>query len=94
MARIEVMDAPRPNVTSAMLRDWVSRGESILYTTPFVVQRIIGKRGLYETKAAPAKSKAAGAPAAGKSPAPAGKRAPAKKAGTAQKAPARKKAGK
>ena len=88
-ARIEVMDAPRPNVTSAMLRDWVSRGESILYTTPFVVQRIIGKRGLYEQQAAPAKVSAAG-----KSPAPARKRAPAKKAGTAQKAPARKKAGK
>lgn len=46
-ARIEVMKAPRPNVSSAMLRSWVSRGESIAYTTPWSVQQIIRKRKLY-----------------------------------------------
>lgn len=46
-ARIEVMDAPRPNVSSGMIRQWISRGESAQYTTPWVVQQIIGKRGLY-----------------------------------------------
>lgn len=83
-ARIEVMDAPRPNVSSAMLREWVARGESILYTTPFVVQRIIAKRGLYEKKApAPVKKSPVKKPAAGKSPAPAKKttRQPRKSAG-------------
>ncbi|MBP6592475.1 MAG: nicotinate (nicotinamide) nucleotide adenylyltransferase [Candidatus Obscuribacter sp.] len=53
---VDVIDSPRPNVSSKMLRDWTSRGESILYTTPWVVQQIIRKRKLYQLK--PVKARA------------------------------------
>ncbi len=50
--KVDVMDAPRPNVSSKMLRNWTANGESIQYTTPWVVQQIIRKRKLYQSPAA------------------------------------------
>lgn len=46
-ARIEVMPAPALPVTSSLIRDLTASGKSIWYTTPWPVQKIIEKQGLY-----------------------------------------------
>lgn len=46
-ASVEVMYAPAAPVTSEMIRQRVAGGLSIRYATPWVVQQVIGRKGLY-----------------------------------------------
>lgn len=48
-ARIKVMDAPTPQLSSTLLRDLVAAGKSIRYATPNSVQQLIAKRGHYRS---------------------------------------------
>jgi nicotinate-nucleotide adenylyltransferase len=43
-ARIEVLDAPSPPMSSTLIRDLTATGKSIWYTTPWPVQQLIAKR--------------------------------------------------
>lgn len=52
-ARIEVIDAPSPPLSSTLVRDLVRDGKSIWYTTPWPVQQIIYKKGHYRTPETP-----------------------------------------
>ncbi len=51
-ARIEVMDAPTPQLSSTLLRDLVLEGRSLRYATPSAVQQLIAKRGHYRREGA------------------------------------------
>ena len=53
-ARIVVLDAPSPPISSTLIRDLVVEGKSIWYTTPWVVQQMIFKKGHYRTADSPA----------------------------------------
>jgi nicotinate-nucleotide adenylyltransferase len=46
-ARIKIVDAPSPPLSSTMIREWVALGRSIWYATPWPVQQIIYKKGHY-----------------------------------------------
>jgi nicotinate-nucleotide adenylyltransferase len=46
-ARIEILDVPSLPLSSTMIRQWVSQGRSIWYTTPWNVQQMIYKNGYY-----------------------------------------------
>lgn len=52
-ARIEVMDAPSPPLSSTLVRDLVVDGKSIWYTTPWPVQQMIFKAGHYRKDGSP-----------------------------------------
>ncbi|HEY9774529.1 MAG TPA: nicotinate-nicotinamide nucleotide adenylyltransferase [Planktothrix sp.] len=43
-ARIEALHAPSPPLSSSMIRQWVSQGRSIWYTTPWCVQQLMNKK--------------------------------------------------
>lgn len=55
-ARIEVMDAPTPQLSSTLLRDLVLEGRSLRYATPTAVQQLIDKRGHYRRQGTPTKA--------------------------------------
>ncbi len=52
-ARIEVLDAPSPPVSSTLIRDLTAAGKSIWYTTAWPVQQIIFKKGHFRTPESP-----------------------------------------
>ncbi len=49
-ADIEVLYVPSPELSSTMIRGQVEKGGSIRYTTPFVVQQMIAKKGIYRNQ--------------------------------------------
>lgn len=52
-ARIEVLDAPSPPLSSTLIRDLTVAGKSIWYTTPWPVQQLIFKKGHFRTPESP-----------------------------------------
>lgn len=45
--KVEALHAPSPPLSSTMIREWVGKGRSIWYTTPWPVQEMIHKKGHY-----------------------------------------------